>query len=153
MITEVLLHNFSFHQSVVPVHVYATILVDVISETEMDVEIYFSVRNVCWSLIHSTILVATNQKTGEISETLSPKREGSGLSINVTNGTDGILLNNHYSITLELINNAGKIDINGSLSKYTIVITVVTVILCNVITILIFSCGVHPLWTHSFVNV
>lgn len=49
-------HNFSFHQSVVPVHVYATILVDVLSGTEMDVEIFFSVRNVCWSLIHSRIL-------------------------------------------------------------------------------------------------
>lgn len=90
---------------------------DVLSGTEMDVEIFISVRNVCWSLIHSAILIATNQKTREISETLSPKHEGSGLSINVTNGTDGILFNNHYSITLELINSAGKIDINGSLSK------------------------------------
>ena len=51
-----LLHYFSFRQSVVPVHVYATILVDVLSGTEMDVEIFFSVRNVCWSLIHSRIL-------------------------------------------------------------------------------------------------
>jgi len=93
-------------------------------------------------------LVATNQKTKDVSETLFPKLEGSGLSVNVSNDTGGILFNYHYNITLELMNSAGKIGINGSLSKYTIVITV---ILRNLITI--FSCGVHPLWRHSFINV
>jgi len=113
-----LLHNLSFHQSVVPVHVYATILVDVLSGTEIDLEIFFSqTLDICKSR-----LVATNQKTGEISETLFPKCEGSGLSTNVTNGTDGILFNNHYSITLELINGGGNIFIHKSLSKCPFVI-------------------------------
>jgi len=68
-------------------------------------------------------LVATNQKTGGVSETLSPKHEGSGLSVEVTNGTDGVLFNYHYNITLKLMNGAGKIDINKNLSMYPFLIS------------------------------
>lgn len=68
-------------------------------------------------------MVATNQKTGEVSEVLFPKHEGSGLSVKVTNSTGGILFNYHYNITLELMNGAGKIDINKNLSKYLFLIS------------------------------
>lgn len=68
-------------------------------------------------------LVATNWKTGNVSAALFPKHEGSGLSVKVTNDTGGILFNYHYNITLELMNGAGKIDINKNLSKYPFLIS------------------------------
>ena len=64
-------------------------------------------------------MVATNQKT---EAELSPKYDGTSFSVNVTNGTDGILFNYHYNATLVLMNSAGEDIIHESLSKYPFVI-------------------------------
>ena len=66
-------------------------------------------------------MVATNQKTDSEAE-LSPKHEGTSCSVNVTNGTDGVLFNYHYNATLVLMNSAGEDIIHKSLSKYPFVI-------------------------------
>jgi len=106
--------NGTFFEKLVDVN--ATVEVDVLSGTEMDVEISFSqTPDICESR-----LVATNRITGKVSEALFPKCEGSGLSVEVTNDTDGILFNYHYNITLELMNSAGKIDILKNLSLFDV---------------------------------
>ena len=71
-------------------------------------------------ICNARLLVPTKQTTEAV---LFPELEGSGLSVNVINDTDGILFNDRYNITLELMNNAGKVDISKHLSKHTFVIT------------------------------